>query len=74
MGACVLALSIVQLFATPWTAAHQAPLSTGLLTQALEYSSGLPFPPPGDLPDSGIELVSPALQEGSLPVSHLGQT
>ena len=74
MGACVLALSIVQLFATPWTTAHQAPLSMGLLTQALEYSSGLPFPPPGDLPDSGIELVSPALQEGSLPVSHLGQT
>ena len=42
-------LSHVQLFATPWTAAHQAPLSTGLSRQ--EYWSGLLFPIPGDLPD-----------------------
>ena len=46
-------LSSVQLFATPWTVAHQAPLSLGFSRQ--EYWSGLPFPPPGDLPDPGIE-------------------
>ena len=40
-------LSSVQLFATPWTIAHQAPLSLGFSRQ--EYWSGLPFPPPGDL-------------------------
>ena len=39
--------------------AHQAPLSMGFPSQ--EYWSGLPFPTPGDLPDSGIESVSPAL-------------
>ena len=58
-------LSGVQLFATPWTVASQAPLS-------MEFSrqgdwSGLPFPTAGDLPDSGIESVSPALQVDSLP-------
>ena len=37
-----------------------------------EYWSGSPFPPPEDLPDPGIELVSPALQEDSLPLSHGG--
>ena len=45
------------------TVAHQAPLSMGLFRQ--EYWSGLPFPSPGDLPDPGIEAmspVSPALQ------------
>ena len=42
---------------TSWTVAHQAPLSMGLSQQ--EYSSGLPFPSPGDLPDPGIEPVSP---------------
>ena len=41
----------------PWTVAHQAPLSMGFSWQG--YWSGLPFPPPGDLPDSGIEPVSP---------------
>ena len=41
-------------FAPPWTVASQAPLSTGFPRQ--EYWSGLPFPPPGDLPDPGIEL------------------
>ena len=50
---------------TPWTVAHQAPLSVGFPSQ--EYWSGLPFPSPGDLPDPGIELGSPALQAGSLP-------
>ena len=49
-------------FATPWTVACQAPLSTGFPKQ--EYSSGLPLPSLGDLPDPGIEpasLASPAL-------------
>ena len=54
--------SHVQLFATPWTVACQAALSMGFCRQ--EYYSGLPCPPPGDLPNSGIEptsLMSPAL-------------
>ena len=46
-------LSHVQLCETPWTVAHQAPLSMGFPKQ--EYWSGLPFPSPGDLPDSAIE-------------------
>ncbi|XP_070334276.1 protein FAM169B isoform X2 [Odocoileus virginianus] len=48
----------VRLFATLWTAACQAPLSMGFSRQ--EYQSGLPFPPPGDLPDPGIDPSSPA--------------
>ena len=44
---------------TPWIAVYQAPLSMGFPGQ--EYCSELPFPSPGDLPDSGIKLVSPAL-------------
>ena len=55
---CVCTLSHVQLFAAPWTVAHQAPLSMEFSRQ--EYWSGLPFPTPGDLPNSGIEPVSPA--------------
>ena len=51
---CVRVLSHVQLFATPWSAAHQAPPSMGFSRQ--EYWSGLPFPSPGDLPDPGIKL------------------
>ena len=54
--------SHVQLFATLWTIAHQAPLSMGLSRQ--EYWSRLPCSPPGDLPNLGIEsvsLTSPAL-------------
>ena len=47
-------------FATPWITACQAPLSLGFPRQ--EYWSGLSFPPPGDLPDPGMETVSPALQ------------
>ena len=50
--------SNVQLFVTPWTVACQAPLSMEFSRQ--EYWSGLPFPPPGDLPDPGIEQESPA--------------
>ena len=60
----VKSLSCVWLFATPWTVAHQAPLSTGFSRQ--EYQSGLPFPCPGDLPDPGIELQSLALQADAL--------
>ena len=46
-------------FVTPWTAAHQAPLRTGFPRQ--EYWGRVPFPAPGDLPDPGVRLVSPAL-------------
>ena len=65
--------SQVQLFATPWTVARQAPLSMGFSRQ--EYWSGLPCPPPGDLPDPRIKSSSPAapaLQAYSLSPSHLG--
>ena len=55
-------LNRVQLFVTPWTLAHQVPLSMGFPRQ--EYWSGLPFPPPGDLPDPGIKPESPALAGG----------
>ena len=54
----------VQIFAIPWTVAHQAPLSMGFSRQ--EYWSVLPFLHPGDLPDPGIEpvsAVSPALKD-----------
>ena len=67
--ACVLShISRVQLFVTLWTVAYQAPLSMGFSRQ--EYWSGLPFPSPGDLPDPGIEAMCPALQAGSLLLSH----
>ena len=71
---CVRVLSYfrhVQLFVTPWTVAHQAPLSVRFSRQ--EYWSGLPCPPPGDLPNPGMEPespVSPELQVDSLPLSH----
>ena len=58
-------LSHVQLFATPWTVAQQAPPSMEFSRQ--DYWSGLPFPSPGDLPDLGIEPRSPTLQTDSLP-------
>ena len=54
----------VRLFATPWTVAHQAPLSKGFSRQ--ESWSGLPFPSPGDLPGPGIEPRSPALRADAL--------
>ena len=56
-------------FATPWTVAHQAPLSIGFSRQ--EYWNGLLFPSPGDL-NSGIKPASSALQVGPLPLGHLG--
>ena len=55
-------LSCVQLFATPWTVVPQASLSMGFPRQ--EYWSGLPFPPPGDLSNSGIKPASPVLAGG----------
>ena len=54
---CVQSLSCVRLFATPWTAARQVPRSMEFSRQ--EYWSGWPFPALGDLPDPGIELMSP---------------
>ena len=62
--------SCVRLRATPWTVAHEAPLSVGFSRQ--EYWSEWPCPPPGDLPDPGIEPASPAapaLQAGALLLS-----
>ena len=66
----VKSLSPVRLFVTLWTVAHQAPLSMGFSRQ--EYWNGLPFSPPGDLSDPGIELRSPALQADSLPSEPSG--
>ena len=62
---CAQLFSRVSLFVTPWTVAHQTPLSMGFSRQ--EYWSGLPFPAPRDLPDPGIKrmsLVSPVLAGG----------
>ena len=60
-----LSLSHFQLFVTPWTVVHQAPLYMEFSKQ--EYWSGLLFPTPGDLPNPEIEPRSPALQAVSLP-------
>ena len=63
----------VRLCATLWTAAFQGPLSTGLCRQ--EYRRGLPYPPPGSLPEPAIQQAAPAppaAQAGSLPLSHRG--
>ena len=71
--ACMLShFSCVQVFATLWTVAHQAPPSMGFSRQ--EYWSGLPFPPPGDLPEPGIEPASlppPALAGGFFTTSTM---
>ena len=61
----VKSLSCVQLFATLWTVAWQAPSSMGFPGQ--EYWSGLPFPTREDLPNPGIRPRSPTLQADSLP-------
>ena len=66
-----LRFSHVQLFATLWTVARQAPLSVGFSRQ--EYWTGLPFPSPGDLPNPEIEPGSPALQADSLPSEPPGK-
>ena len=60
--------SHVWLFATPLTVVHQAPLSMGFPRQ--EYWSGLPFPPPGDCPDPGIEPTSPVESFGNSFLNH----
>ena len=57
-GIVVQSLSCIQLFLTSWTIVLQAPLSMGFSRQ--KSWSELPFPPPGDLPDPGIEPTSPA--------------
>ena len=64
-------LSRVQLFVTPWTVACQAPPSMEFSRQ--EYWSGLPFPSPGDLPNPGIEPVSPTLHANTLPSEPSGK-
>ena len=56
------ALSHTRLFVTPWTVAHQTPLSMGFSRQ--EYWSGEPCPTPGDFPDPGIKPASPAFAGG----------
>ena len=55
---------------TPWTVARQAPLSMGFSRQ--EHWGGLPCPPPGDLPNPGIQSASPAFEAESLPLSDQG--
>ena len=68
---CVLShFSHVQLLATPWSAAHQSPPSVRFSRH--EYWSGLPCPPPGDLPDPGFKPEPLPLQVDSLLLSHLG--
>ena len=71
MGAWVLSrFSRVRPFVTQWTAAHQASLFMGFSRH--ECGSGLPCPPPGDLPNPGIELTclaSPALADGFFTIS-----
>ena len=71
---CVCMLSHVWLFETPWTVAHQAPLFMEFFRR--EYWSGLPFIPPGDLPDPVTEPEShdsPSLQADSLPLAPPGK-
>ena len=68
----VSAHSVMSDSATPWTAAHQARLSMEFSRQ--EYWSGEPFPTPEDLPDPGIELVSPALAGGFFTTEPLGNS
>ena len=72
---CMLScFSRVQLYVTLWTVACQVPLPMGFSRQ--ESWSGLPCPPPGDLPNPGIEpasLMSPVLQANSLPLATPGK-
>ena len=62
-------LQVVSDTATPWTVLCKDPLPMGFPRQ--EYWSGLPVPSPGDLPNPGIKLASPALQTDSLPRAQL---
>ena len=71
---CPKLLSCVLLCVTPWTGAHQAPLSVRFRRQ--EYWSGLLFPPAGDLPLPGIEptsLKSPTLAGGFFTAGATGE-
>ena len=63
--------NVPESFATPWTVAHQAPLSMGFPRQ--EYWSGLPFPTPGDLPNPGIEPTSTELASGFITAEAPGK-
>ena len=63
---------VVPLFATPWSVARQAPLSLGCPRQG--SLNGLPYPPPGDLPDPGIEPGSAAVQADFLATEPPGKT
>ena len=63
MHVLVISCSVVSDSATPWTLAYQAPLSMEFSRQ--ECWSGLPCPPPGDLPNPGIKPRSPAFQADS---------
>ena len=65
----VKSLSPVQLFATPWTVAYQAPPSMGFSRQG--YWSGLLSPSPGDLSDPGMEPWSPTLPADTFPFEPL---
>ena len=64
-------LNCIWRFASPWTAALQAPLSMGFSRQ--EYWSGLPFPSPGGFPHPGIQPKSPALAGGFLTTKPPGK-
>ena len=69
---CAQSLSHVWLFCDPMDIRPPAPLSKEFSRQ--EYWSGLPFPPPGDLPNPGTELSLLHWQADSLPLSHLGSS
>ena len=76
MCVCVSLCSYVRLFVIPWTVALQAPLS--MIFSRQKYWSGLPCPPPGDLPNPGIKTTSLTSnlhwQAGSLPLGPPGET
>ena len=67
---CIVA-QLCPTLVTPWAVARQAPLSMGFSRQ--EDWSGLPGPPPGDLPNPGIKSRSPAMQADSLPAELPGK-
>ena len=68
----IVSLSVMSDSVTSWTVAYQIPLSMECSRQ--EFWNGLPFPSPGgDLPDSGIKPMSPALQASSLPSEPPGK-
>ena len=68
---CCLVTKMCLFFVTPWTRACQAPLSMEFSRQ--ECCRGLPFPSPGDLPNSGLEPLSPALAGGFFITESLGR-